>query len=131
MAVNGKAVREKLLSDGDAIAFSHRCKIRFGLPNAASNTAVLDLNSVSTARMDMQGALLLGREIILGPGPGAHVCIRRALSDVILCIQGGRMHYRGGQEVKVDGALLARDSNLPMDKPIRIGTLSFVLHKEE
>lgn len=129
LSINGKMVHEKLLSDSDNIEFSHRCKMCFCLPNPASNTAVLDLSKARTARADMPGALLLDREIVLGPGGGAHVRMSRTPGDVVLSVQNGRMYYRGGDEVKVDNVVLGRGGSLPMNKPIRIGALSLVLRK--
>ncbi len=127
--VNGQAVREKLLADGDAIALSPRCRLRFRLPNAASTTALLMLSGARLGRPDIRHIILMGRDILVGPYTNNHVQTEHLDETVTFFVQNERLLCRASQPVSVDERPMQPSVGLTVDTPIRIGTLSMVLAK--
>ena len=113
----------RLLADGDKIALSDRCYLKFHLPNRASATAVLTLVGVRLPRCDVQSIILADRDILIGPTKGHHV--RAALLDrtMVLLVRQGRLWYSSQQ-----GLPLAEQATcVDLDRPVRVGPLSFVV----
>jgi tetratricopeptide (TPR) repeat protein len=130
--VNDKPTTNRLLADGDAITLSAgraRCRIRFGLPNPASVSAVLTLSGARLPRSDVRQIVLLGREMILGPGAGAHVRADGMDAPATLHLRDGKLMCRGGGAVTVDGRAMDDRLGIPMGAAVRIGTVSLVLAK--
>lgn len=127
--VNGEAVTEKLLADGDVIALSARCRLRFRLPNPASTTAVLLLSGARLGRPDIRHILLMGRDVLVGPYTNHHVQTEHLDETITFFEQNERLLCRASQPVTVDERPMQPEKGLVMDKPIRIGKLSMVLAK--
>jgi hypothetical protein len=125
--VNGQSVTEKLLADGDRIALSPRCRIRFGLPNPASTTAVLSVSGARLSRLDIRQIILMDRDILIGPYANNHVRTEQVKDPVALFVQNGRLLCRAKDDILVDGASFDPSVGLAMDKPVRIGGLSMVV----
>ena len=126
-----QTVKEKLLANGDRIGLSPRCRMRFEISNAASSTAVLTLSSGRFPRADIRQVILLDREIIVGPGTTAHIRVDQADETTALYLQDGRLYCRSREVVKANHRTLERESAMPMDTPIQIGEISFVITKSE
>jgi hypothetical protein len=127
--VNDKPVTSKLLANSDVIALSAgaaKCRIRFGLPHPASTTAVLSLSGTRLPRLDVRQVVLLGREMILGPGATAHVRVDAMDIAVALLLREGRLVCRGAGAT-VDGRPLDERIGIPMGEAVRIGPVSLVL----
>lgn len=127
--VNGQAVTEKLLTDGDAIALSPRCRLRFRRPNPASTTAVLMLSGARLGRPDVRQVILMDRDILVGPYTNNHVQTEHLEKVITFFCQNGRLLCRADEPVSVDERPMQPDKGLIVDKPIRIGKLSMVLAK--
>lgn len=127
--VNRKPTQEKLLLDGDQIALSGRCQMKFQRRNPASSTAVLCLLSGRFPRPDIRQAILADREILIGCGLKNHICTDQTDEDVALLLQGGRIYCRSRQAAQVNGHNQTRQAPLPLDQPVRIGPLSLVITK--
>ena len=125
--VNGTPVTEKLLADGDVIALSPRCRLRFRLPNAASTTAVLMLSGARLGRPDIRHVLLMGRDILAGPYTNHHIQSEHLDETITFFEQNERLLCRASQPVAIDGRPMQPEKGLMMDKPIRIGNFSMVL----
>jgi tetratricopeptide (TPR) repeat protein len=125
--VNGQAVMEKLLSDGDRIALSPRCRIRFALPNPASTTAVLSVSGARLSRPDVRQIILMDRDILIGPYANNHVRTEQVREPMALFVQNGRLLCRTKDDILVDGASFDPGVGLAVDKPVRIGGLSMVV----
>ncbi len=87
VAVNDRAGSGKLLSSGDRITLSPRCRLSFALPSAASTTAILDLTGARYARSDVRRIILLDRDIILGPSTATHVRGRTVARQLAFCLR--------------------------------------------
>jgi len=127
--VNDKQGNEKLLNNNDNIALSDRCRLKFQLPNAASTTARIVFSGAKHPRLDVRQAILLDREIIVGPGSSAHIRVDRGCDSVVLFLRNGQLHCRTKENVEVQGTSLPRDTGLPMEVPVKIGGISLVLTK--
>jgi len=125
--VNGQSVTEKLLADGDRIALSSKCRIRFGLPNPASTTAVLTVSGARLSRPDVRQLILMDRDILVGPYANNHIRTEQVKDPAALFVQNGRLLCRTKDDILVDGASFDPGVGLAMDKPVRIGRLSMVV----
>jgi hypothetical protein len=122
--VNGKPTRERLLSDGDKIELSPRCRFKFRLPHAASTTAVIELTGARQVRGDVKRVILLDRQLVVGAGPACHLRAESAEEPIILNLRGGRLTCQSRQEVKVGAGSYDPRVGVPMDTPVRVGPVS-------
>lgn len=125
--INNKPVKDKLLMDGDNISLSQRCQFKFQLPNAASTTARIAFTGTKYPRLDIRQAILLDREIIVGPGTSAHIRAQRSLEPWALYLQEGEMHCRTKEKIEIEGKTQEHNCPLPLEKPIKIGDISLVI----
>jgi hypothetical protein len=128
--VNEKPTTGKLLSNGDKIALSPRCRFTFRRPSAASATAVLYLTGARMARGDVRQILLLDREILIGPGSSAHVRCDALAQAAILQPSGGKLLLRSAEAVQIDGQAMARPAEVVFGAHVRFGPVSFVVTKD-
>ena len=125
--VNGQRVTEKLLADGDRIALSPRCQIRFHLPNPASTTAVLTVSGARLSRPDIKQLILMDRDILIGPYANDHIRTEQLQEPVALFAQNGRLLCRAKESILVDGRGFDPNVGLAMDKHVKIGKVSMVV----
>ena len=129
--VGGTPVTEKLLSDGDCVALSRRCRIRFHLPNPASTTATLTVSGSRLSRPDIRQMVLMDRDILIGPYTNNHIRTDQLSEVVALFAQNGRLLCRARQGVAVDGRPFDPSVGLVTNKRIAIGKLSMVVTRLE
>ncbi len=132
--VNGKTTNDKLLSDGDKIELSPRCRFKFRLPHAASTTAVIELAGARLVRGDIKRILLLDRQLVIGAGPACHLRADSAQEPVILSLRDGRLMLQSKQTMKVGGddhdpqagtpGAGAGVPGVPMDTPVNFGSVA-------
>jgi hypothetical protein len=130
--VNGKTTNERLLSDGDKIELSPRCRFKFRLPHAASTTAVLEMSGTRLVRADVKRVILLDRQLVIGAGPACHLRADSAEEPVILGLRDGRLMLQSKQTMKVAGDDYgpqvgepgAPGAGVPMDTPVNLGTMT-------
>jgi len=125
--VNGQAVTETLLADGDRIALSPRCRLKFQLPNPASTTAMLTISGSRLSRPDVRQIVLMDRDILVGPFTNNHIRTDQVSEPFALFTQNGRLLCRAEEGVSVDGRPFDPGVGLAIDKPIEIGKLSMVV----
>lgn len=112
------ASSKRLLADGDRIEITPRCRMVFTLPNPASGTAMLKPGSARLPRSDIQGILLMDREILIGPARNCHIQSGQTSRTVTLFQRGGRLFAKsetGGQEA------------IEIGKTVMIGPLRLVV----
>lgn len=125
--VNDRPVTQKLLVDGDRIALSLRCRVKFGLPNAASTSAVVQLSGTRLAGTDARRIILLDHEIVIGPGSASHIRADGLAEPVVLYVRGDQLCCRAKQPVLVNDAALDGSAGLPLGSSVRIGPMSMVV----
>ena len=127
IGVGDQQVGEKLLCDGDKIALSNRCRMKFNVPNAASNTATLLLSSAKLTRPDINHVILMDRDILIGSGVSNHIRTSNCNESVALFVRDGKLHCRTQDSVIVGGKEYDSRGGLPLDTPMKIGRLSIVV----
>ena len=128
IAVNDRPTNSKLLMRGDRIAISPRCRLTFNLPNPASTSATVDLAGGRFPRADVRRVILLDRDLIIGPGNGAHVRADHLPGNVMLVVRDGRLLVQSDAHVTVDGRPMDRMSGIPLGGHVDVGgSLSFVI----
>jgi hypothetical protein len=127
MMVNGRACSGKLLTSGDEVALSPRCRFTFRQPSAASTSAVLDLTGTRYPRADVRRVILLDRELVIGPGVGSHVRIDELTEKIILHVRDGRLFVQTAQPVLVGEREVAPKSAVPVGTHVKAGGVSFVV----
>lgn len=127
LRVNDVTTSDKLLADGDRIALSPRCRMKFNIPNPASTTATLSLSSARLGRADVRRIILMDRDILIGPSTGDHIVAESLDETVALFVQNGRLLCKTKDRILVDDKPISSRAGLPVDKQIRIGRISLVL----
>jgi hypothetical protein len=127
ISVNGTGTTDKLLADGDRIALSARCVMKFNVPNPASTTATLSLTSGRLGRGDVRRVILMDRDILVGPSAGDHIVAESLNETIALFVQNGRLLCKTKDRILVDDKPVSPRAGLPVDKQIRIGQISMVL----
>jgi len=119
--VNDKPTTSTLLSSGDRIGLGPRCRITFRRPSPASSTAVLDLSGTRLPQADVRHIVLMDREMIVGPGAGAHIrsdeldapaVIQRREGQLVCRVQGKTTALAPGAHVQVGpiGLVVAKEA---------------------
>ena len=116
-----------LLSDGDRIEISPRCRMQFTLPNPASGTAFLKLSSARLPRSDIQGVILMDREILIGPARNCHIQNGQVQHPVTLFGRDGHLFYRGSESLLLGGEAANAGQPIGLNQTAQIGSLRFVL----
>ncbi|MHC4116610.1 MAG: hypothetical protein ACYSWO_03790 [Planctomycetota bacterium] len=127
LRVNDATTSDKLLANGDRIALSPRCRMRFDIPNPASTTATLSLSSARVGRGDVRRIILMDRDILVGPSAGDHIVAESLDETMAMFVQNGRLLCKTKERILVDDKPVSPGAGLPVDKPIRIGRVSLVI----
>ncbi len=127
--VNDTTVTDKLLADGDRIALSSRCSMKFHIPNPASTTAVLQLTGTRLGRADIREVILMGRDILIGQSRGHHITTQSLDETITMYAQNGKLICKTREKVLVDDSPISSSEGIPVDKQVRIGQISFVITK--
>jgi len=127
--INDKPVTKRLLTDNDRISLSAKCRMKFYIPNAASTTAVLDLDGARLPRPDVRRIILMDRDILIGPGFNNHIRTERIKNTVTLFMHNGKLACRAKENVMVNDQPLEFDAGFPIGSRIQIGQISLVLAK--
>jgi hypothetical protein len=93
--INGRKYARKLLVAGDQLEFGRRCRLRFGLPNAAATSAVLHLTGTKLPRPDIRHVILFDQSLVIG-GPNAHVDTADVDEPLVLFQDDGEFWIRKG-----------------------------------
>jgi len=129
--VNDVATTNKLLVDGDRIALSPRCWMKFNIPNPASTTVTLNLSSARLGRADIRQIILMDRDILIGPTAGNHILAEFLDETIALFCQNGRLLCKTKEEILVEDKPVGSTAGIPINKHIRIGRISMVLTELE
>ena len=125
--VNGRPSSGKLLTTGDDVGLSPRCRFTFRLPSAASTSAVIDLTGTRYPRADVRRVILLDRELVIGPGAGAHVRVDDLAEKVVLHVRDGRLFVQTAQAVLLGDREIAPKMPVALGTHVKAGPVSFVV----
>jgi len=130
VAINDQPTTGRLLNNGDRITLSSRCRLTFARPSPASNSALLHLTGARLPKADVRSVILLDRELIIGPGPNAHIRCDEMTDSAILHARDGKLFCQSALGVLLDGVAANATSPLPMNAQIAIGPLTFSIGKD-
>jgi hypothetical protein len=71
--VNGDETKRAVLAPGDRVTLGPSCQFLFHKPVAVSSSVRLELTSGHRLPVAVDGVILMGNELMLGPGPEAHI----------------------------------------------------------
>jgi len=125
--VNDQPTSRKLLVEGDRIALSPRCRFVFRRPSPASTSALLDLNGTRIGRADVRRVILMDRELIIGPGPSAHIRCDELPQSMVLCVRDGQLVCQARTEVYIDEQAAGKLAAVGVGSHIRVGDLRLVI----
>lgn|GEM_PF-2689737 len=88
--VNGRSLREHLLSNGDSIEIGKRGRLTYLKPVAASSTAVLQIKGSKLIRRDIRSIVLVGDAVLFGdsashfriPGLDNRIMVRPVIKSI-------------------------------------------------
>jgi tetratricopeptide (TPR) repeat protein len=121
----------RLLNSGDRLGLGTRCRLTFRRPSAASGTAVLDITGARLPSAGIRQVILFDREIVIGPGAGAHIRADELPAPVVLVRSGEGLACRSAAEILIEGRPAGNAADLPLGAHISIGSLRFVISREQ
>ena len=123
VSVNGQATTRRLLSDGDTIALSPRCRLRFVRRHPASGSAALELLTGRLPDTDARDVLLIDRELVLGPDANAHVRLPAGSP------RGTLLKRDGGLCLRNEGIAGSGADEIPISpgRAVRLGELGLLV----
>jgi len=127
VALNQRPVTSALLGNGDQIGIGPRCRIEFRRPNAASGSAVLRISGARLPWPGVREVLLMDRELVIGPGPSAHVRTREGTEQLTIQISEGRLLCRCDRPMTVDGTPAGTVAAVAPGNRVEAGALSFAI----
>ena len=101
--VNGKAVAEAPLNDGDVIRLGATVELEFRRPSPFSATARLRIVSRHRFPQAIDGVILMAETCIIGSNRQAHIAASGLDGPVVLYRQGAGLCCRGPGSFEVDG----------------------------
>jgi len=125
--VNDKQTDEKLLVDGDSVALSSRCRLKFHLPNAASTTATVVISGARLARPDIKSVILMDRDILVGRDLNNHIRAEQVSEKMTFLAKDGQLVCKTNEQIYVNGRQHDSREPLAFDVPVKAGNLSLVL----
>lgn len=130
--INGRPALSKMLRHNDRIGLSARCRLSFAKPTPVSNTAVIHLTNARLARADVRSAILLDRELVIGPGSNAHIRLDAMAHNAILFIRDGKLlvQSQSPEPLLIDGNSAGPASTIPANAQVTLGALSFVVTRD-
>ena len=127
VTVNDRPATRKLLAHEDKIVLSPRCRLKFLMPSAASTTGILELSSARLPKGDARRVILMDRDLVIGPGNGAHIRADHLSGPAVLHWRNGRLVCRAQDIVAVDGQPPDPAVGLGLDTRVQIGNLSMMI----
>ena len=121
----------RALRDGDRIGLGSRCRITFRRPSAASGTALLDISGARLPTAGIRQVILMDREIVVGPGTAVHIRADQLPAPAVLIRTDDGAGFRSTADVEIDGRTLSKNAVLPLGVSISIGSLRFVISREQ
>jgi len=127
IGLNDEVLKNKLLTEGDRVTLSNRCRFKFSRPNPASGTAKLVLSSARMGNPDIRQIILMDREIIIAANSAAHIQTPDYPSKITLVLQGDKLICQSAEMIQVQGQNHDCSEGLPFNRNLQIGQLSLII----
>jgi hypothetical protein len=92
--LNGQAAKSGLLSDGDQITIGARCGVKFRMPCAASQTALLQVTGTRLEPRDVRTVILMDDAFLIGPDAQSHIRVRQLKTRFAVVQREGRLYLQ-------------------------------------
>jgi hypothetical protein len=126
--VNGKEVTRGVLAPGDRVTLGATCQFLFTRPVPVSSTARLELTSGHRLPTAVDGVLLMGNELMLGPGPQAHVALPAVTKPVLIYRSKDGLGVRvPGGPFRVDDRPFTDRAPLPLPAVVTADSFTFAV----
>lgn len=125
--VNGGETKRALLAAGDRITLGASCQFLFRKPVPVSSSARLELTSGHRLPVAVDGVLLMGNELMLGPGPEAHVEVPGPDEPVLIYRSKDGLGVRVPGKFTIDDRLCADRAALPLPAVVSCDALTFAV----
>lgn len=104
--VNGEQTTRSVLKPGDRVTLGTSCQFLFHRPSPVSTTARIEPTSGHRLLFGVDGALLMGDTVVLGPDSQSHVCMPDLKHPVILYRTKDGLGVRHAGKLRVDDCLV-------------------------
>jgi hypothetical protein len=126
--VNGNEATRAVLSGGDRVTLGATCQFLFHKPVSVSSTARLELTSGHRLPVAVDGVLLMGNEVMLGPGPNAHVILPHVPFPVLIYRSKDGLGVRvPNGSFRVDDRPFSDRAALPLPSVVTAETFTFAV----
>jgi hypothetical protein len=126
--VNGAATLRATLAAGDRVTLGGTCQFLFHRPVSVSGTARLELTSGHRLPVAVDGVLLMANEVMLGPGPNAHVVLPDLPAPVLIYRSKDGLGVRvPGAPFRIDDARCHDRAALPLPAVVSADTFTFAI----
>ncbi|MBA4065829.1 MAG: hypothetical protein C0501_19340 [Isosphaera sp.] len=128
VTVNGRGSARCGLAPGDRVTLGATCQFLFHRPVAVSSTARLELTSGHRLPVAVDGVLLMANELLLGPGPAAHVPVPGLPAHVLLYRSKDGLGVRvPGGPFRVDDRVCHDRAALPLPAVVTADAVTFAV----
>jgi hypothetical protein len=126
--VNGSGANRAVLAPGDRVTLGATCQFLFHKPVAVSSTARLELTSGHRLPVAVDGILLMGNEVILGPGPNAHIVLSHLPAPVLIYRSKDGLGVRvPNGAFRIDDRACSDRASLPLPSVVSTETFTFAV----
>jgi hypothetical protein len=128
ITVNGLEAKRAVLAPGDRVTLGATCQFLFHRPVAASSTALLELTSGHRLPVAVDGVLLMGNEVMLGPAPNAHVHLPELPVPVLIYRSKDGLGVRvPNSHFRIDDQSFNDRANLPLPAVVSTDSFTFAV----
>ena len=125
--VNGSNSKRTILRTGDRVTLGATCQFVFFQPVPISPSARLELVSGHRLPVAVDGILLMAENLILGPGPQAHVLLPESAGTIVFYRSQDGIGLRCPGEFHIDNRPHRDRATLPVPCHVASEHVSFAL----
>jgi tetratricopeptide (TPR) repeat protein len=128
LLVNGKGATRCTLAAGDRVTLGATCQFLFHRPVSVSGTARLELTSGHRLPVAVDGVLLMGNELMLGPGANVHIVLPGVQAPVLIYRSKDGLGVRvPGLPFRIDDRACNDRAPLPLPSVVTADTFTFAV----
>ncbi len=125
--VNGASAKRTILRTGDRVTLGATCQFIFHQPVPISPSARLELVSGHRLPVAVDGILLMAENLILGPGPQAHVLLPEGSANLVFYRSQEGLGFRCPGEFHIDNRPHRDRAALPVPCHVACEHVTFAL----
>jgi hypothetical protein len=126
--VNGSGATRAVLNAGDRVTLGATCQFLFHKPVSVSSTARLELTSGHRLPVAVDGVLLMANEVMLGPGPNAHIVLPHLPAPVLIYRSREGLGVRVADGTfRIDDRLFTDRAPLPLPAVVSADSFTFAV----